>query len=156
VANAIDYASFHRRVGQSVGPLVLGPGNVFQVDARKLVTQFARFLVQAPQFSVVDPVVGRAAQIGIQALAAIVAAGIWVPGLAYAASIPLGDPSFEVYNVTPYDGGFAYAQPIYGYAGAYINDIQQLDFKSNNYAVDFYVWFRWKDAISIPPRPWSS
>jgi PEP-CTERM motif len=51
--------------------------------------------------------------------AAIVAAGIWVPGLAYATSIPLGDPSFEVYNVTPYDGGFAYAQPIYGYAGAY-------------------------------------
>ena len=40
--------------------------------------------------------------------------------------------------------------------GAYINDIQQLDFKSNNYAVDFYVWFRWKGAISIPPRPWSS
>jgi hypothetical protein len=51
--------------------------------------------------------------------AAIVAAGIWVPGLAYATSIPLGDPSFEVYNVTPYDGGFAYAQPIYGYTGAY-------------------------------------
>ena len=31
--------------------------------------------------------------------AAIVAAGIWVPGLAYATSIPLGDPSFEVYTV---------------------------------------------------------
>jgi hypothetical protein len=26
--------------------------------------------------------------------------------------------------------------------GAYINDIQQLDFKSSNYAIDFYVWFR--------------
>jgi hypothetical protein len=53
--------------------------------------------------------------------AAIVAAGIWVPGLAYATSIPLGDPSFEVYDVTLHNGGFAYAQPnlTYGYTGAY-------------------------------------
>jgi hypothetical protein len=28
--------------------------------------------------------------------------------------------------------------------GAYINDIQELDFKANNYVVDLYVWFRWK------------
>jgi hypothetical protein len=27
--------------------------------------------------------------------------------------------------------------------GAYINDIQQLDFKANNYVIDLYVWFRW-------------
>jgi hypothetical protein len=27
--------------------------------------------------------------------------------------------------------------------GTYINDIQQLDFKTNNYTVDLYVWFRW-------------
>jgi hypothetical protein len=51
--------------------------------------------------------------------AAILAAGIWVPSAAYAANIPLGDPSFEDYVVTPYDGGFSYAQPIYGYTGAY-------------------------------------
>ncbi len=53
--------------------------------------------------------------------AAILAAGIWVPGLAYATSIPLGDPSFEVYDVTPHNGGFAYAQPdlTFGYTGAY-------------------------------------
>src|SRR5215813_3911164 len=50
---------------------------------------------------------------------AILAAGIWIPSAVHAANIPLGDPSFEVYNVTPYDGGFAYAQPIYGYTGAY-------------------------------------
>jgi hypothetical protein len=30
--------------------------------------------------------------------------------------------------------------------GAYINDIQELDFKTNSYAVDLYVWFRWKPA----------
>jgi hypothetical protein len=28
--------------------------------------------------------------------------------------------------------------------GTYINDIQELDFKTNSYAVDLYVWFRWK------------
>jgi hypothetical protein len=27
--------------------------------------------------------------------------------------------------------------------GAYINDVQELDFKANNYIVDLYVWFRW-------------
>ena len=36
--------------------------------------------------------------------------------------------------------------------GAYINDIQQLDFKSNNYAVDLYVWFRWKGADIDPSK----
>jgi hypothetical protein len=34
--------------------------------------------------------------------------------------------------------------------GAYINDIQELDFKANNYVVDLYVWFRWKDAGRDP------
>src|SRR5262249_23875430 len=28
--------------------------------------------------------------------------------------------------------------------GAYVNDIQELDFKTNSHAVDLYVWFRWK------------
>ncbi|HEY8277143.1 MAG TPA: hypothetical protein VIG52_09150 [Methyloceanibacter sp.] len=36
--------------------------------------------------------------------------------------------------------------------GAYINDIQELDFKTNSYAVDLYVWFRWKPTDkSIDP-----
>ena len=35
--------------------------------------------------------------------------------------------------------------------GTYINDIQELDFKTNSYAVDLYVWFRWKPAESIDP-----
>jgi hypothetical protein len=38
--------------------------------------------------------------------------------------------------------------------GAYINDIQELDFKTNSYAIDLYVWFRWRGLT--PPRPWSS
>jgi len=36
--------------------------------------------------------------------------------------------------------------------GAYINDIQQLDFKTNNYAVDLYVWFRWKAPDLDPSK----
>src|SRR5262245_18534335 len=33
--------------------------------------------------------------------------------------------------------------------GAYVNDIQELDFKTNSYAVDLYVWFRWKPGAGI-------
>jgi len=54
--------------------------------------------------------------------ATLLAAGIWVPSVSYAATnIPLGDPSFEDYVVPafPAGDGFAYAQPIYGYTGAY-------------------------------------
>ncbi len=36
--------------------------------------------------------------------------------------------------------------------GAYINDIQELDFKANNYAVDLYVWFRWKGGEIDPSK----
>jgi hypothetical protein len=35
--------------------------------------------------------------------------------------------------------------------GAYINDIQELDFKSNSYAIDLYVWFRWTPAAEFDP-----
>ena len=36
--------------------------------------------------------------------------------------------------------------------GAYVNDIQELDFKANNYTVDLYVWFRWKDPSIDPSK----
>lgn len=36
--------------------------------------------------------------------------------------------------------------------GAYINDIQELDFKTNNYVVDLYVWFRWNSPDIDPPK----
>jgi hypothetical protein len=36
--------------------------------------------------------------------------------------------------------------------GAYINDIQELDFKANNYAIDLYVWFRWKGSEDDPSK----
>lgn len=42
--------------------------------------------------------------------AAIAAAGIWVPSMAYAqVNIPLGDPSFEAYVVPAFPPGYAYA-----------------------------------------------
>jgi len=36
--------------------------------------------------------------------------------------------------------------------GAYINDIQELDFKTNSYAVDLYVCFRWKASDLDPSK----
>ena len=36
--------------------------------------------------------------------------------------------------------------------GAYINDIQEIDFKANNYIVDFYVWFRWRNPELDPAK----
>jgi hypothetical protein len=36
--------------------------------------------------------------------------------------------------------------------GAYINDIQELDFKTNSYAVDLYVWFRWRGSDLEPNK----
>src|SRR5262249_31958431 len=43
-------------------------------------------------------------------------------------------------------------EPVKVMVGAYINDIQQLDFKTNNYAVDLYVWFRWKSPELDPSK----
>lgn len=34
--------------------------------------------------------------------------------------------------------------------GAYLNDIQHLELKSHSYAVDVYLWFRWKDPELDP------
>jgi hypothetical protein len=34
--------------------------------------------------------------------------------------------------------------------GAYLNDVQQIDLRANNYVVDFYLWFRWKNPDIDP------
>ncbi len=34
--------------------------------------------------------------------------------------------------------------------GAYINDIQNLELKTHSYAVDLYVWFKWKNPKANP------
>ncbi len=36
--------------------------------------------------------------------------------------------------------------------GVYINDIQELDFRTNSYAVDLYVWFRWNKSDASPNK----
>ena len=36
--------------------------------------------------------------------------------------------------------------------GVFINDIQELDFRNHSYAVDLYVWFRWRDPALNPAK----
>lgn len=36
--------------------------------------------------------------------------------------------------------------------GIYINDIQEIDFRTNSYAADLYVWFRWNKADISPNK----
>lgn len=36
--------------------------------------------------------------------------------------------------------------------GAYINDIQELDFRNQSYSVDVYVWFRWRNKDIDPSK----
>jgi hypothetical protein len=36
--------------------------------------------------------------------------------------------------------------------GVFINDIQELNFRANNYIVDFYVWFRWRNPELDPSK----
>ena len=36
------------------------------------------------------------------------------------------------------------AEPAQVVVGSYINKIQDLNFKENKYALDFFIWFRWK------------
>ncbi|HSI59600.1 MAG TPA: hypothetical protein VLA16_18705 [Ideonella sp.] len=40
--------------------------------------------------------------------------------------------------------GWCRAEPAQVVVGAYVNKIQDLDFKDNKYTLDFFVWFRWK------------
>ena len=46
--------------------------------------------------------------------------------------------------------------PVKVVIGAYINDIQELDFKTNSYASISMSGFAGRGLISTPPRPWSS
>jgi hypothetical protein len=65
----------------------------------------------------------------------------------------LGEPTPEapLYKVT-----IAAAQapdsPDKVVVGAYVSDIQEIDFKTNSYAVDLYAWFRWKVQALDPSK----
>jgi hypothetical protein len=66
--------------------------------------------------------------------AAILAAGIWVPGMAHAITIPLGDPSFEAFTVPAFPGGVGYAySDTYRPTSAWVDD---LDHNSGGYIQD--------------------
>ena len=36
--------------------------------------------------------------------------------------------------------------------GVSINDLHELDFRTHNYTVDFYVWFRWRNKDISPAK----
>lgn len=44
------------------------------------------------------------------------------------------------------------SRPAKVYVGALINDIQQLDLQTHSYAVDIYIWFKWRDPEIDPSR----
>lgn len=46
-------------------------------------------------------------------------------------------------------GAFAAEEVV---VGAYVNDIQALDLRTHSYAVDVYVWFRWKNPEIDPSQ----
>jgi hypothetical protein len=76
-------------------------------------------------------------------LAALVLTSLALP---FALSAPASQDEAQPAPASAGDG------PVKVMVGAYINDIQQLDFKTNNYAVDLYVWFRWKAPDLDPSK----
>ncbi len=44
------------------------------------------------------------------------------------------------------------AEPDEIIVGAFINDVQELDFRTHSYAVDLYIWFRWRNAELDPSK----
>ncbi len=69
----------------------------------------------------------------------------------FAASEALSQAEAPPKPVTEAIGAAAPSGPHEVIVGAYINDIQELDFKANNYSIDLYVWFRWKGDGETDP-----
>ncbi len=69
-----------------------------------------------------------------------------------ASSAPETPPSPPSAIIDAIEASPAPANPAEVIVGAYINDIQELDFKANNYVVDLYVWFRWKTPDTDPSK----
>ncbi|MGH7137740.1 MAG: hypothetical protein ACREHD_18485, partial [Pirellulales bacterium] len=38
------------------------------------------------------------------------------------------------------------------YVGMYVNQIDSISLKDNQFTVDFNLWFRWKDGLATPPE----
>ena len=52
----------------------------------------------------------------------------------------------------PAAGAAQDSEPTVVRVGALVNDIQQLDLQSHSYAVDLYMWFKWKNPDIDPSR----
>ena len=72
--------------------------------------------------------------------------------LAAATSLALLFSTFACPSVRSEQATPGPAMPAQVVVGAYINDIQELDFRANNYVVDLYVWFRWKGSDVDPSK----
>jgi hypothetical protein len=67
----------------------------------------------------------------------------WLTGLLLAVlSIVATGPALAQQAPAPAAGGEPPANAVL--VGAYVNKIQDLNFRENKYAIDFYLWFRWK------------
>src|SRR5262245_48203227 len=91
--------------------------------------------------------------------AAIVAAGIWVPGVAQAINIPLGDPSFETYVVPA--RGYAYAaDPLGAYRvnpaplSAWVDDLDSpVGYTQDNGVSNWLYSSAYAEATTFTKRP---
>lgn len=87
--------------------------------------------------------------------AAIVAAGIWVPGVAQAIVIPLGDPSFETYVVP--SRGYAYAaDPLGAYrpTSPWVDDLDNpVGYTQDNAASNWIYNSTYAEATLFTKRP---
>jgi hypothetical protein len=50
------------------------------------------------------------------------------------------------------NGEDAPVEPAQVVVGAYVNDVQALNLREHSYAMDIYVWFRWRDPDLSPPE----
>lgn len=87
----------------------------------------------------------------MQSTARRLAALLALPLILLAGGAAWSAPAAE-HPAPPVPAATAPDSPVQVTVGAFINDIQQLDFKTNNYAVDLYVWFRWKAPDLDPSK----
>lgn len=90
---------------------------------------------------------GRQMQLFPHRLAALLLLALILPALALAQ-----DPASPPREVMEAIAGSPAPKPEQVIVGAYVNDIQQLDFKTNNYVIDLYVWFRWRSPDIDPSK----
>ncbi len=74
------------------------------------------------------------------------------PGALAQSDTPADDARQAAGQLTAAEQDTPGAKPEKVYVGALINDIQQLDLQTHSYAVDIYIWFKWRDPEIDPSR----